>query len=184
MPVSAVREAWAGRRGAGRRPLSGGRRGSALPVVVAAVVVGLGRPAVALPLAVGGGGAGRLAVRGDLVGPAGRRGQRLERRRVLPLATGRALPGLRGLPGLAESVLGGGGGGVRRVAGGGGGGLAVGVDLVGPAGRRGQRLERRRVLPLAVGAALPGLPGLAEAVLGRAGRVRPLCGALAVALGL
>src|SRR6266498_540099 len=121
MPVSAVREAWAGRRGAGRRPLSGGRRGSALPVVVAAVVVGLGRPAVALPLAVGGGGAGRLAVRGDLVGPAG---------------------------------------------------------------RRGQRLERRRVLPLAVGAALPGLPGLAEAVLGRAGRVRPLCGALAVALGL
>src|SRR6266542_2666481 len=142
MPVSAVREAWAGRRGAGRRPLSGGRRGSALPVVVAAVVVGLGRPAVALPLAVGGGGAGRLAVRGDLVGPAG----------------------------LAESVLGG-GGGVRRVAGGGGGGLAVGVDLVGPAGRRGQRLERRRVLPLAVGAALPGLPGLSEAVLGRAGRV-------------
>src|SRR6266508_2918154 len=162
MPVSAVREAWAGRRGAGRRPLSGGRRGSALPVVVAAVVVGLGRPAVALPLAVGGGGAGRLAVRGDLVGPAGRRGQRLERRRVLPLATGRALPGLRGLPGLAESVLGG-AGGVRPVAGvaGGGGGLAVGVDLVGPARRRGQRLERRRVLPLAVGAALLGLPGLA-----------------------
>src|SRR6266545_6978262 len=77
-------------------------------------------------------------------------------------AGGQGRAGGRGRPVLLRLA----GGAVGRDA------LAVGGDLVGAAGRLGQRLERRGVFAHAVVVALPGQPGLAQPVPGGAGRVR------------
>src|SRR5215218_10413654 len=96
------------------------------------------------------GAGGRTRVRGGAAGrwrDAGRRGRDARRRRL-------ALP-------------------VGVCAGAGGHVLAVGGDVVGPAGGLGQRLKRDRVCLLSVVGALAGLPGPAQPSLGRPGGVRP-----------